>query len=347
MSNLRIIGLVIGIFGLVLTFRVYRGRRWRRLNFVLSGIFSFFIIAVCLNPDLLNRVAAMLALQQEERGRILTLLIFSNIGLWFLLINHRTKLDEHRHQFDLLIRNFGHEEVKHVLEQEIQDKQIVVILPAYNEGKSLGDLLKRMPGEIGDKKLGVLVVDDGSDDDTYGVAKQAGALVVRNRINRGQGAASRLGYDVLVKHNVPFGVTMDSDGQHQHEDIEKLMEPIFEDKYDLVIGSRILGKKEESAFLRSFGVTLFTKIINALTGMKLTDCSSGFKAFNISKMRKLELREDQFQSAEVIIEAAKKGLRIGEIPITITKRKHGRSKKGKDWSYGLNFAKTILKTWWR
>jgi hypothetical protein len=347
MSNLRIIGLVIGIFGLILTFRIYRGRRWRRLNFVLSGIFSVFIIAVCLNPDLLNRVAGMLALQQQERGRILTLLIFSNIGLWFLLINNRTKLDEHRHQFDLLIRNFGHEEVKHVLEQEIQDKQIVVILPAYNEGKNLNELLKRMPETIDDKKVGVLLVDDGSDDDTYSVAKQAGVLAVRNRINRGQGAASRLGYDILVKHNIPFGVTMDSDGQHQQEDIEKLIRPVLEDKCDLVIGSRMLGRKEESAFLRSFGVIFFTKIINALTGMKLTDCSSGFKAFNISKMEKLELREDQFQSAEVIIEAAKKGLRIGEVPITITKRKHGQSKKGKDWSYGLNFAKTILKAWWR
>jgi len=347
MSNLRIIGLIIGIFGLVLTFRVYRGRRWRRLNFVLSGIFSLFIIAICLNPNLLNRVAGMLALQQEERGRILTLLIFSSIGLWFLLIHYRTRLDEHRHQFDLLIRNFGHEEVKHILEQEIKDKQIVVILPAYNEEKNLGELLEKMPEEIDGMKVGVLLVDDGSDDDTYNAAKQMGALVVRNRINRGQGAASRLGYDVLVKHSVPFGVTMDSDGQHQHEDIERLMRPILEDKYDLVIGSRILGKKEKSAFLRSFGVMLFTKIINALTGMKLTDCSSGFKAFNITRMKKLELREDQFQSAEVIIEAAKKGLRIGEVPITITKRKHGRSKKGRDWSYGLNFAKTILKAWWR
>ncbi|GAI65438.1 unnamed protein product, partial [marine sediment metagenome] len=220
----------------------------------------------------------MLALGERERGRILTLLIFSNITLWFLLIYSRTKLDEHGHQFDLLIRNFGHEEVKHILEKEIKDRQIVVILPAYNEEKNLGELLKKIPKEINSMRLGVLLVDDGSDDDTYNVAKQAGALVVRNRINRGQGAASRLGYDVLVKHNVPFGVTMDSDGQHQHEDIAKLVKPILEDKYDLVIGSRILGKREKSAFLRSFGVMFFTRIINALTGMKLTDCSSGFKA---------------------------------------------------------------------
>jgi len=347
MSNLRIIGLIIGIFGLILTFRVYRGPRWRRLNFVLSGIFSLAIIAISLSPDLLNRAAGMLALKDEERGRILTLLIFSSIGLWFLLIHYRTRLDEHRHQFDLLIRNFGHEEVKHILEQQVKDKHIMVILPAYNEGKNLGELLKKMPQKINDMNVGALVVDDGSDDDTSSVAKQAGALVVRNRINRGQGAASRLGYDVVLKYNVPFGVTMDSDGQHQHEDIEKLIKPVLEDKFDLVIGSRILGKAEKSVFLRSFGITLFTKTINILTGQKLTDCSSGFKAFNIAKMKKLQLREDQFQSAEVIIEAAKKGLRIGEVPITITKRLHGKSKKGKDISYGLNFAKTILKSWWR
>ena len=347
MSSLRIIGLLIGLLGLVLTFRVYRGPKWKRLNFVLSGIFSIVIIAVSLNPDLLNRLAGMLALKQQERGRILTLLIFSTVVLWFLLLNYRARLGEHRHQFDLLIRNFGHEEVKHILQHQISDKKIVIILPAYNEGKNLGRLLEKIPKKINDMEMGTLVVDDGSDDDTYNVAKQAGALVVRNRINRGQGAASRLGYDVLVKYNVPIGVTMDSDGQHRHEDIEMLVKPILQDEFDLLIGSRILGERQKSTFLRSFGIGFFTKTINILTGMKLTDCSSGFKAFNISKMKQLRLREDQFQSAEVLIEAAKRGLRVGEVPIAILDRKHGQSKKGKDISYGLNFAKTILKSWWR
>ena len=80
---------------------------------------------------------------------------------------------------------------------------------------------------------------------------------------------------------------------------------------------------------------------------KLTDCSSGFRAFNVHKMSSLNLREDQFQTAEVIVEAVKKGLRIGEVPITIVERRHGTSKKGRDIKYGLFFAKTILKSWWR
>jgi hypothetical protein len=79
----------------------------------------------------------------------------------------------------------------------------------------------------------------------------------------------------------------------------------------------------------------------------MTDCSSGFKAFNVNKISALNLREAQFQSTEVLLEAAKKGLRIGEAPISIVERKHGTSKKGRDIKYGLFFAKTILKTWWR
>ena len=347
MSNLRIVGLLIGTLGLILTARIYRGPRWKRLNFVLSGVLSVSMIAVCLSPDLLNTISGMLSLEQKERGRILTILIFSNIALWFLLTHWKTKLDDFGHQFDLLIRNFGHEDSRQILEREIQDKQIVVIMPAYNEGHNLSGLLQNLPDRIDHMKVGVLVVDDGSSDDTYRIAKESGALVVRNRVNRGQGAASRLGYDVLTKYDVPIGVTMDADGQHRPGDIEKIVRPVLEDKYDLVIGSRVLGNREGGTALRNLGVILFTKIINMLTGVRLTDCSSGFKAFDICSMKELVLREDQFQSAEVIIEAAKKGLRIGEVPITIAPRNHGQSKKGKDLRYGYNFALSIVKAWWK
>jgi len=347
MSNLRLTGLIVGVFGLFLTFRVYRGPRWRRLNFILFGFFSISLVAVSLNPDLLNTISQMLRLERQQRGRILALLIGSNVFFWFLLLYFKTRLDEYKHQLDLLVRNLGHEEVKYILEKEIVKTDIVVIIPAFNEAENLKDLLSMMPGEIKGKRVGFLVVDDGSTDETIDVARGAGCLVVRNRINRGQGAASRLGYDVLLKHNIKVGVTMDSDNQHSPEDIEKLIEPVLDGKYDLVIGSRALGEQHKGSLLRNIGISLFSKIINLFTGLRLTDCSSGFKAFNMSSMRRLTLAEDQFQSAEVIIEAVKKGLRIGEVPITIRERKYGKSKKGKDWLYGLNFTKSIIKAWWR
>ncbi|MBI4682364.1 MAG: DUF2304 family protein [Nitrospirae bacterium] len=347
LSSIRITGLIIGTLGLLFTFMIYRGPRWKRKNFVFFGIFSLSLIITSINPDALNFVADILTMEGKQRGRILALLIGSNIILWFLLLYFQSKLDEYGYQFDLLIRKLGHEEIEDLLKKEIADKKIMVIIPAYNEADNLKELLKRIPDKIKEKNVGVLIVDDGSVDNTKDIVIQAGHSVVQNKINRGQGAASRLGYDVLLRNNIQIGVTMDADNQHLPEEIEKVVEPILNNEYDLVIGSRILGESFQSSMMRDTGINLFTRAINLITGLRLTDCSSGFRAFNVNKMSSLNLKEDQFQTAEVIIEAAKKGLRIGEVPITIVKRKHGTSKKGRDIKYGLFFAKTILKSWWR
>jgi len=347
LSSLRIVGLIVGVIGFYITFTMYRGPRWKRKNFVISGLFSFSLAVVSINPDVLNQLASILQLEMEQRGRILALLIGSNIMLWFLLVHYKTRLDEYRYQFDLLIRKLGHEEIEDLLKRETANKEIMVIIPAYNEGDNLKVLLPKIPETVKEKNVAVLIVDDGSSDDTKEVALQAGHLVAQNKINRGQGAASRLGYDVLLRNNIQIGVTMDADNQHLPEEIEKLVTPILNNEFDLVIGSRILGESFKSSALRDAGINVFTKIINAVTGTKLTDCSSGYRAFNVDKISLLNLREDQFQTAEVIVEAAKKGLRIGEVPITIVERQHGTSKKGHDIRYGLFFAKTILKSWWR
>ncbi len=346
MSSIRIVGFIIGIVGLFVTFTIYRGPRWKRKNFIFFGMFSLGLVIISINPNVLNNITVMLRLQGLG-ARFFAVLIASNILLWFLLLYSKTRLDEYRHQFDLLIRKLGHEEIEDLLKKEIADKEIMVIIPAYNEADNLRELLKRIPDKIKEKKVGVLVVDDGSVDNTKDVVIQAGHLVVKNKINRGQGAASRLGYDVLSRNKIQIGVTMDADNQHLPEEIEKIVTPILNNEYDLVIGSRILGESYKSSLMRDTGIHIFTRAINFATGLRLTDCSSGFRAFNVNKISSLNLKEDQFQTAEVIVEAAKKGLRIGEVPITIAKRKHGTSKKGRDIKYGLFFAKTILKSWWR
>ena len=346
-SGLRIAGLIIGVIGLFVTFTIYRGPRWKRKNFIFFGMFSLGLVIVSANPDVLNAVAEILKLKKEQMGRILALLISSNIMLWFLLLYFKSSLDESRYQFDLLIRKLGHEKIEDILKTETVGKDIMVIIPAYNEAENLSVLLPEIPGTIKGKKVGVLVVDDGSSDNTKDVVIQAGHIVAQNKINRGQGAASRLGYDVLVRNNIRIGVTMDGDGQQQPSDIEKMVEPILNNKYDLVIGSRVLGTTYKNTMMRRAGVRFFTRVVNMATGLNLTDCSNGFKAFNVEKISRLDLREDQFQSTEVILEAAKKGLRIGEVPITVKERRFGTSKKGPDLRYGIYFAKTLLKSWWR
>ena len=142
-------------------------------------------------------------------------------------------------------------------------------------------------------------------------------------------------------------VTMDADGQHLPSEIPGLVAPVFNDEFDIVIGSRLLGTREKDSFIRYIGIHVFNMLIRLLTHVKVTDCSSGFRAFRTSELARVLLRQDQFHTSELIIDAAKKRIRIGEVPVTVKRRLSGESKKGKNWRYGLSFFRTVFKTWWR
>ncbi len=347
MSSLRLFGIIVGVIGLLATFLVYRGPKWKRVNFTVFSIINICLIAISANPNFINFTRDILSLQQYQYGRLLALLIISSLFLLFYSFNTKSKLESLRIQMDKLVRNLGVTYFEERVKLKDNIKPIMVLLPAYNEAENLKELLTRLPGQICGIETGVLVVDDGSDDETFLVSSNAGVSVVKNPINRGGGAALRLGYDLLQKGGCQICVTMDADGQHQPEEIEKLVYPIKNDVYEFVIGSRILGQSEKGSLFRLTGVYLFGWIISLLLGKKITDPSSGFRAFKMETIGPVSLYEDQYHTSELIIKAAKNGKRIGEVPITILKRRHGKSKKGSDWKYGLNFAKAIVKAWWK
>jgi hypothetical protein len=344
MSGLRLVGLIVGITGLIATFLFYRGPKWKRFNFVFFSIFNISLIAVTVNPNVVNFLRDLLSLQEYQYGRILALLIISNLILVFFSFYSISKVENFRLQFDKLVRKIGSGYLDSASESF---KDVMILIPAYNEAENLNYLLPKMPDCINNKKVGVLVVDDGSDDDTRELVQKHGQLVVSNVINRGGGAALRLGYDILRNSGASICITMDADGQHRPEEIEKLVLPILNDEYDVVIGSRVLGTREKDSPIRAAGVHVFGVIISSLLGQRISDPSSGFRAFKIDKIKNIDLREDQYHTSELIIEAVKKGLRVKEVPITILKRKFGKSKKGRNLKYGFHFAKTIIKAWWR
>lgn len=348
MSTLRIFGCLIGIIGLVATFLVYRGARWNKSNFIFLALLNISLISITINPNILNVLRDALSLQTAYRGRIIALLIVSNIFLLFYIFFTKLKIDNIHLQFDRLVRSLGSKDLDQNVELVKCIKPAMILIPAYNEEENLKSLLPLIPKQIDGVEIGVLVVDDGSHDNTYvAVTAIPGICVVKNLINRGGGAALRLGYDILQKAGVDYCVTMDADGQHRPDDIKNVLLPIIEHRFDCVIGSRILGDREKANWLRITGVYFFGRIVSALLGKKITDPSSGFRAFRMEAMASIQLQEDQYHTSELIIEAVKKGLRIGEVPITILRRKFGKSKKGKDLTYGFQFAKIIIKTWWR
>lgn len=347
MSNLRLFGLVFGIIGLIATFLIYRGAKWNRFNFISLSLFNLALIVITANPDSINFLRDFLALQEHQRGRLLTLLILSNIFLMFFSFYSRSRTENLRLQFDKLIRNMGMTALQKAREFKGDIKPVMVVIPAFNEAENLERLLASMPKTVQDLELGVLVVDDGSDDDTAAVARKFDCLTVANVINRGGGASLRLGYDILKKSAAKICITMDADCQHRPEDMVGLIGPLFNDKADLVIGSRILGAREKDSLLRISGVYLFGWVISLLLGVKITDPSSGYRAFRMDIMNTIYLVEDQYHTSELIIAAARNKVRIAEAPITIRRRKFGKSKKGKDFKYALNFTRAIIKSWWR
>jgi glycosyltransferase involved in cell wall biosynthesis len=226
---------------------------------------------------------------------------------------------------------------------------VVVLIAAYEEEANLGDVLKNVPKLAGDLEVSVLVVVDGGGDGTRQVAIDSGVFTCVLPVNLGQGAALRLGYELALAHGARFVVTLDADGQNDPAELNNLVDPLVADEADFVIASRRLGVDHTTDRFRQAGVRLYARILNAITREGLTDTSNGFRAFRSDLLRDIipYLRQDQYQTAEVVITAAHRGWRIAERPTVWHPRASGKSKKGGNFIFGLQYARVIGTTWLR
>jgi glycosyltransferase involved in cell wall biosynthesis len=319
----------------------------RRMDFTLCSLVALGLAVVSLYPGTMTLVRDMMALEDSQFSRLIAICILSNLALWLLVFHLRVQQAVDRDRFDVLVRNMAREDFTRSYPDYLPLPKIVVLIPAYNEAENIGLVLKAMPRFIEDEPLLPIVIDDGSSDGTAEVVRGAGVPVVRGPLQRGGGAALRIGFQIATDLGAHVAVTMDADGQHLPEEIANLVKPIMADRCDFVIGSRILGKREKDSAVRLAGIHVFNALIRLLTSVRISDCSNGFRALRIDCLSRLHLRQDQYHTSELIIEAARRGVRIGEAPVTVKRRHSGESKKGRNWKYGFNFAKTILKTWWR
>lgn len=298
-------------------------------------------------PGLADFPSSILKMSGFQWGRLLALLILSNIFLWFFVFYQRAKNENRYYQFDNFVRSFTVSDfLKNTNIDHVRDS-IVILIPAYNEADNLKTVLSQIPEKVNSKPVHVLVLDDGSSDGTADVVRQKNALVASHPTNRGGGAALKTGYDLVTHLNPSVVLTMDADGQHNPEEIETLVQPILSGEADFVIGSRVLGQCADYSSFRLLGVHVFSRLINLIVGTRITDCSSGYRAIKGNVLDECLLLQEQYHTAEVIIEAAKRGFRIVERPVTIACRLSGESKKGHDVKYGLFFLRTIIKTWLR
>lgn len=196
--------------------------------------------------------------------------------------------------------------------------KVIVAMPAYNEGKYIGSLILQAR-QYADE---VVVVDDGSADHTARVAEMAGAMVVRHGENKGYGSAIRSIMAEARKRNADILVTLDADSQHNPEEIPALIKGISEG-FDIVIGSREMQKNVIAPY-RRLGQRLITRLTSVASGSKLSDTESGFRAYSRKAITTLELKEKGMAvSSEIVSEAASKGLKVTEVPISVTYTQDG------------------------
>ena len=229
-------------------------------------------------------------------------------------------------------------------------KSITVIVPAYREVASVGQVLREIPEAVNDRPVTVLVVVDGPDDGTSTIARALGAYVCatgRHAGQGGQGAALRLGYRLAIAHGASFLVTLDADGQYDPAEMSSLLTPLFAGEADFVSGSRRLGRDETTDRFRSLGVDVFARVLSALTGRKVTDPAFGLRAMTAQVAGAVTLQQPQYQASELLLGAALRGFRIAERPATMRKRTAAKSRKGGNFVYGYRFSRVILATWWR
>jgi hypothetical protein len=343
MSWIRWIGLLIGIVGLFWSLRGRMTRRLSRGEAILVGLGGGFLVAVALEPSVVDPLLLF-----KKTGRIVTLLIIGEMALLGGMIFLGIRLGRLEERLGNLIHNMALRDfTREFGERADFARKILIIIPAYNEAGNLRKVLGRIPKKVRDYEVEVIVAVDGATDDTEQVVREFDIPAVVNQVNRGGGAALRAGYELALRHGAEIVVTMDADGQHQPEEIPTLVEPIVRGEADLVNGSRVLGRQEKGDLARQAGIVFFNLLLSVLLRRRITDCSNAFRAIRTECLASLNLREEQFHTTELLIEAISKGMRYKEVPITVTRRQMGESKKPKTLRYGTGVLMAIAKTWLR
>jgi len=208
-------------------------------------------------------------------------------------------------------------------------RKILVIIPVYNESTRIAEVVRQVretaPG------YDVLVVDDGSTDETAYAARAAGALVVAHPFNLGYGGAIQTGYKYALRHGYDFLVQMDGDGQHDPSFIPQLLAPVLARETDFALGSRFLGVESyKPPLARRLGMVFFRWFVSVLISTSITDSTSGFQAFNRKVIRffTTEVFPADYPDADMLLALHRANFRIREVPVRMYANGQGKSMHG-------------------
>ena len=216
--------------------------------------------------------------------------------------------------------------------------KITVGIPAYNEEKNIAKIIVKLKKTVDQ----IIVCDDGSTDSTYAIAESLGATVIKHPKNLGYGMAIRSIFLKAREINADLLVTIDADGQHKIEDVNKIIKPVVDGQADISIGSRFLGEGDNSPKYRKLGIKIITKVTNSSLSEKITDAQSGFRAYNNKVLQSLTPSDSGMGiSTEILIKSSNLGFKIAEVPTEIQYK--GKTSSQNPVSHGTEVLMSTLK----
>jgi glycosyltransferase involved in cell wall biosynthesis len=224
-----------------------------------------------------------------------------------------------------------------------KDAKVCIVIPAYNEAPVIGDVIKNAIKALRSSRFDttVVVINDGSKDNTGAIARKNGAIVIDHILNSGAGGATATGLSYAEQKNFDFAVTMDADGQHHIDDVIKGIKTIKGSSIDLLIGSRLIDNKGMSRvkILGNRGLSFITYI---LFGINSTDSQSGLRVFSRHALKELRWKTNGYEfCSEMLWRAKQQGMNIDEYPIQAIYTDYSKSKGQNNWN-GINIVKSLL-----
>ncbi len=234
--------------------------------------------------------------------------------------------------------------LKETIENKNDSKSngILVCIPSYNAESTIKEAInicKQFASEI-------LVINDGSSDNTEEIARKAGADIITHRKNRGYGGAIKTALEEGLKRNAKVTITFDADLQHDAKDIPKIIKPILSNEADIVIGSRFLEKNNDVKAYRKFGIRFITSLVRAFSGNNIRDAESGFRGYSIDSLKQLIPMletEGMGMSAEILLKASVSKLKIVEVPRKEMYPENVQTSSQNPLKHGLSVILTIFK----
>ncbi len=344
LTAIRITGLAIA--GAIAAFAIARRRALRNIDVIILLAIALGL-AIVAGTELLDTILGAFSFQRSNGTRIVGVAVFAILILFLLVVRALSQGSRITRELSGVLEGLASEQFRMDGHPEKFRDRIGVLIPAYNESDSIDWVLDRIPATVCGADTAILVVDDGSRDGTPEIAAEHGAVVARHLINRGGGAALRTGYRLLADSGASIVVTLDADGQHLPSEMDRLVEPVISGEVAVAHGSRVLGEAEPNHYAREMGIVFFNRMVSLITRTKVSDCSNGYRAVRSDVLSQLVLRQEQFHTSEFLIEAIKRGIPAKEVPVTVSRRLHGHSKKPAVVRYGLGFANAIVRAWLR